>query len=276
MAPRWCSWRWLGRAAALAAAWRSAAAVPRRRLALLAQCVVRSARRLAPSARGRRRGRFLSTSGGRRAALAAPLRRRLALSSWCAAISGAPSLRLAVGAVAFSFDAVAVAPLSRRRCLRRRVGAPGLPRPRRRACGGVALGRRSFAAAARALGVMWRSRQSAPSVRGCRSPARSLLLWGWWVSRGARDAAAGGAALALLALAWSCRHTRDGVTLGRRSSTAAARSLRARGASCSAARALCVWSGGRSPSRGARDAAACGVALALLAPFGRAAAFVAA
>ena len=38
-APRWRSWRRLGRAAALAVAWRSAAALPRRPLALSAQCV---------------------------------------------------------------------------------------------------------------------------------------------------------------------------------------------------------------------------------------------
>ena len=50
------------------------------------------------------------------------------------------------------------------------------------------------------------------------SLARSLPLWGRLPSRGAHCAAACGAALALLAPAWSCRRTHGGVTLGRRSS----------------------------------------------------------
>ena len=44
-APRWRSWHQLRRAAALAAAWRSAAALLRRRFALSAQCVVLSSSR---------------------------------------------------------------------------------------------------------------------------------------------------------------------------------------------------------------------------------------
>ena len=57
------------------------------------------------------------------------------------------------------------------------------------------------------------------------SLAQSLPLWGRSPSRGAHGAAAGCAALALPAPAWSCRRTRGGVTLGRRSSVAAARSF---------------------------------------------------
>ena len=128
----------------------------------------------------------------------------------------------------------------------------------RRVRGGVALGRRSSVAAARSIGARGAS---------C-SAARALCVWLWGrsPSRVAHGAAACGAAPALLAPARSCRRARGGVTLGRRSFTAAARSLSARGASCSAARALCVWLWGRSPSRVAHGAAACGAALALLAP----------
>ena len=128
----------------------------------------------------------------------------------------------------------------------------------RRVRGGVALGRRSSVAAARSIGARGAS---------C-SAARALCVWLWGrsPSRVAHGAAARGAAPALLAPARSCRRARGGVTLGRRSFTAAARSLSARGASCSAARALCVWLWGRSPSRVAHGAAACGAALALLAP----------
>ena len=57
------------------------------------------------------------------------------------------------------------------------------------------------------------------------SLARSLPLWRRSPSRGAHGAAACGAALALLAPAWSCRRARGGVALGRRSSVAAARSF---------------------------------------------------
>ena len=110
---------------------------------------VRRAQRLDLSACGRRRGRFLSGGGRRRAALAAPLpaaprwrswrrlsraaafavawrsaadlpRRRLALSVKCVVLGGSRSLSVVVGAVAF-LRAVAVARLSRHRYLRRRV-----------------------------------------------------------------------------------------------------------------------------------------------------------
>ena len=84
---------------------------------------------------------------------------------------------------------------------------------------------RSFAAAAHALGVVMLVSSARPFARGCRSSARSLPLWGRWLSRGARDAAAYGAALALLALAWSCRRAHDGVALGRCAAAAAARSF---------------------------------------------------
>ena len=208
-------WRWLGHAATLAAAWRSAVALLWRRLALSARCVVlgdsrsllvfvgavasslgavvvarrsrrrylrrlagapapaspcrrargdvalgRSAlaaaarplgavrrdRRLAHSACGRRRGRFLSGSGRRCAALAAPLpaapgwrskcrldraavpaaawrsaaalsRRRRALTARCVVLSGSRSLLVFVGTVASSLGPVAVARRSRSRCL---------------------------------------------------------------------------------------------------------------------------------------------------------------
>ena len=101
------------------------------------------------------RGRFPSGGGHRRTALTAPLpaaprwrswrrsnrvaalaakwylatallRRQLAVSAWCVVLSGSRSLRVVVGAVASSLVAVAVARRSRRRCLRRRAGAPGV------------------------------------------------------------------------------------------------------------------------------------------------------
>ena len=113
-------------------------------------------------------------------------------------------------------------------------------------------------AAARSLGAR---------IASC-SAARALCVWLWGrsPSRGAHGAAACGVALALLTPAQSCRRARGGVTLGRRSSVAAARSLGARGASCSAARTHCMWLWGRSPSRVADGATACGASLALLAP----------
>ena len=78
----WC------RAAALAAAWRSAAALPRRRLALGA---VRNVQRLALSASGRWRGRFLSGGGRRRAALTVPLPAARDVPAALAAASGGGS-----------------------------------------------------------------------------------------------------------------------------------------------------------------------------------------
>ena len=127
---------------------------------------MRRAQRLALSACGRGRGRFLSGSRRRRAALTAPLPaapcwrswrrlsraaalaatwhsaaslpwRRLALPARCVVLSCSRSLRVVVGAVASSLGAVAIARRSRRRCLQRRAGtlSAGLvvpPRSRRR------------------------------------------------------------------------------------------------------------------------------------------------
>ena len=330
---------------------------------------VRSARRLALSACGRRRGRYLSGGDRRRAALTEPLPAAPQWSSWrrlgcaaalaaawrsattlpwewlallarCILLSSSRSLRFIVGAVASSLEAVAVARRARRCFLRRRAGAPGAgsvvpPRSLRRGArpplfhgGGSLSWRGASCSTARTLCV-WTS-------------TRSLPLWGRSPSRGAHGAAACGAALALLAPAGSCRRARGGVALGRRFSVELARSLgavrsarrlalsacgrwcgrflamavavlwrslrrclrrragapsagwvapprsRRRGArpplfrgndslswrvlQCSAARAPCVWSLVQSfpryrrlPSYGAHCAGACGSALALLA-----------
>ena len=157
-----CLFRWRkrrqrshGRAAALMAAWRSAAALPRRWTAHSAQCAM---------------------------------------------LSSSRSLHVAVGAVASPLTAVAVARHSGRR-------------------GGSLSRHGAFCTAAHALCV-W-------------SLARSLPLQGqspWHNAHGAaacgaHGATACGAPLALLAPGWSCRRTRCGVTLGRRSSAAAACSL---------------------------------------------------
>ena len=88
--------------------------------------------------------------------------------------------------------------------------------------------------------------------------------------RGAHGAAECGAARALPAPAWSCRRTRGGVTLGRRSSVAAARSFGA--LALGSSRSLRVVGGAVASSLGAvavarrSGAAACGAALALPAP----------
>ena len=131
-------------------------------------------------------------------------------------------LRVVVGAVAFSLEAVAVAQRPRRRYLRRYAGAPGAgsvvpPRSRRRGArppffraGG------SFSARCRVLGRLRSLRVVVGTVASC---------WGRSPSCGAHGVAARGAALMLLAPAKSCRRARGGVTLGRRSSAAAARSL---------------------------------------------------
>ena len=198
---------------------------------------VRSAQRLALSACGRWRGRFLSGGGRRRAALTAPLpaalrwrswrrlsraaalaaawrsaaalpRRRLALSARCVVLSGSRSLRVVVGAVASSLAAVAVARRSRRRCLRRRVGAPGAgfvvpPRSRRRDArpplfrGGGSLSRRGAscsAARASACG-RWRGRFLSGGGRrraALTAPLPAALRWRSWrrLSRAAALAAA--------------------------------------------------------------------------------------
>ena len=126
-APRWRSWRRLSRAAALATAWRSAAAIPWRRLALGA---VRSAQRLAPCVwslarslllwgRLPLRGAHSAAACGAALVLLTPAsscrrtrgsvahdrrfpRRRLALSARCVMFGGSRSLRVVVGAVASS------------------------------------------------------------------------------------------------------------------------------------------------------------------------------
>ena len=138
----------------------------------------------------------------------------------------------------------------------------------RRNRGGVTLGRRSSLYCDRGS-LFRRARRSVARTLCVWSLARSVPLRGRSRSRGAQGAAACGAALALLPPAWSFRRYCGGVTLDRRSSVAAARSLGTR----SAARAVCVWSlarsvplWGQSPSRGAHGAASCGAALALLAP----------
>ena len=54
-----------------------------------------------------------------------PFRSGSSLLAWCLVLSGSRSLRVVVGAIASSLGAVAVTRRSRRRCLRRRAGAPG-------------------------------------------------------------------------------------------------------------------------------------------------------
>ena len=175
---RTCGSLTLGRRASVAAA-RSLSAV-------------RSARRLALSACGRWRGRFLSGGSRRRTALTAPL------------------------------------PLAPRWLFGRRLD-------RAAAHGGVTLSRYSSAATARSLDAC----SAACAPRG-RPFARSLLLWGRSPSCDAQGAATCGAhgaaaccatlahlTLALLAPALLCHRACGGVTLGRRSSVAAARSLSA-------------------------------------------------
>jgi len=143
------------------------------------------------------------------------------------------SLRVALGAVA-------VARSSRRRCLRRRAGTPsaGLfmpPCSRRRNArpplfrGGGSLSRRERCV------VLGRSRFLRVTLGAVAVAQRSRHR--------CLQRCAGA-----LAPACSCRRARGGVSLGRRSSVAAARSLGARG---------------RSPSRGAYGAAACDASLAL-------------
>ena len=158
---------------------------------------------LALSACGRWRGRFLSGGGRRRAALTAPLPVALRWRSWrrlsraaalaatwrsaaalrgggslsarCVVLSGSRSLRVVVGAVASSLGAVAVA---------RRYGAAAFgaalallapAQACRRTRGGMALGRRSYVAAARSLGAVRRAQRLALSACGRR---RGRLLSG--------------------------------------------------------------------------------------------------
>ena len=106
--------------------------------------------------------------------------------------------------------------------MRRRAGAPGDVSvvPARR--GGKTLGRRfrgGGSLSARAV------------LLDCSSPLRvvdgAVALWRRSPSRGAHGAAAHGAALALLAPYQSCRRTRGGVALGRRSRGGGSLSARA-------------------------------------------------
>ena len=141
----------------------------------------------------------------------------------CIGLSG---LRFCVLSLARSLPlhgAVAVAQRSRRRCLRRRAGAPAVgsvapPRSRQHDglsplfCGGGSLSARCV--------VLGGSRFCVWSL------ARSLPLQGWSPSRSAHGTAVCGAALALLPPAQSRRRARGSMTVCRRSSAAAARSLR--------------------------------------------------
>ena len=166
----------------------------------------------------------------------------------CVVLGSSRSLRVAVGAVA-------VVRRSRRRCLRRCAGAPSAgsmvpPRSRRRDA-------------------------RKPLVRGAGSPSRHERCVVLGSSRSLRVTLVAVAVArrsrrrslrrrtGAPAPACSCRRAHGGVTLGRRSSVVAARPLGAHGASCSAARAPCVWLWWRLPSRGAHGAAPCGAALAL-------------
>ena len=147
---------------------------------------MRRGQRRALSARSCLHRRFLNGIGhGRRAALAAPLpaaphsrslrrrrraaaltaawrsatapRQRLSPLARCDVIGRARALRVAVGAVASSLGATAVARFSRRRCLRRRARDPHPGVVAHRNDGGVSLGRCRYAEAALALGVVCRS-----------------------------------------------------------------------------------------------------------------------
>ena len=251
---------------------------------------VRSARRLALAACGRWRGRFLSGGGRRRAALTAPLpaaprwsswrrrnriaalaaawrsaaglvRRRLALSARCKVLDGSRSLRVVVGAVGSSLGAVAVAWHSRRRCLRRRVGATGAglvvpPQSRRRGArpplfrGSGSLSRR-VGRAQRLLSlraVVGAVASSLDVVAVARRSRRRCLQR----RAGARGAGSG--------VPPRSRRREARLPLIRGGGSRSRRD-----APCSAARPLCVRSlarslplWGRSPSRGAHGAAACG------------------
>ena len=139
---------------------------------------------------------------------------------------------------------VAVARLSRRRCLRRCAGGPSVglvvpPRSRRRC-----LRRRASASCAGSVVPPHSRRRDArpPLFRGggSLSPrgaypaaralcvwllAQSLPLWGWSLSRGAHGAAACSGALALLALNRSCRRARGARRLAAAFFAAVARCL---------------------------------------------------
>ena len=285
------SWRRLGRAAALAAAWRSSAALPWQRFAFSARCVVlggsRSLRLVvgavasslgvgrhrvaltvplpaAPRWRSwRRLGRAAAPAAAWRSAAALP-RRRLALLARRRALSAC-----VIGAVASSPLAVAVARLSRRRYLRRSVRSP---------CAGVVVPPHSRQRHARPPLLRgggsrpWHgTAQSAAYALCTQLSVRSRPLWRGSPSRGSHGAATCDTTFVDLAPASPCRRTHGGVTLGRRrprwrlsplASTdviSGARSLRV------AVGAVASSLGG-SPSRGSHGATACGAALAILAP----------
>ena len=136
-------------------------------------------------------------------------------SAACRAKRIAP-LRVVVGVVASSLEAVAVARRSRRHGLRRRAGTSGAgsveplcsrrrdTRPSHLHGAGLPSQRGATCSEARALCTL--------------SLARSLSLWRRSLSRGAHGSAACSAALALLATALFCRRTRGGETFGHRSS----------------------------------------------------------
>ena len=112
--------------------------------------------------------------------------------------------------------AVAVARRSRRCCLRRRAGAPRCP---------LGLAAALAVASHSAAAPPWRRLALMVCKRPLWSSAWSLPLRERSPSRGARGAPACGAALALLAPAWSCHRYHGSVTLCRHSSAAAASSF---------------------------------------------------
>ena len=122
------------------------------------------------------------------------------------------------------------------RPLRCRAGAPRGPLGLAAAL--AAASRSAAAPSCRRLALM-------PCTRPLWSSARSLPLWRRSPSRSTHGATVFGAALALLANAWSCRRARGGVTLGRRSSAEAAHSLSA----IRSDRRLVLSACGRRPSR---------------------------
>ena len=296
----WHSYRRLGRAAALAAAWRLVATLPWRRLALSARCVVlvgsgsvrvvvgtvasslgavavarrsqsrclrrragapsagtvvlprsrrrvarrrssavaarsrslgavRNARRLALFACGCWCGRFLAGGGRRRAARTTPLPAALRWRSWHQLCRAAVLAATWHSAAALSWPRLVLSA--------RYVMLSG-SRSLRVVVGAVASSLGAVAVARRARHCCLRRRAGAPGA-GSVVPPRSR-------QRGARPPLFRGGG----------PHSRRGVQ-------------------CSTARALCVWTStrslplwGRSPSRGAHGAAACGAAMALLAPAG--------
>ena len=170
----------------------------------------------------------------------------------------------------FSLGAVAVARLSRRRCLPRRVRGPHA---------GVVMpphSRQPHAWPPLLRGGVfcpWRdaSLLAARALCTCRRRCRVLSRQVAFNRLSRHCAAACGAALAALAPASWCRRTRGGMALGHRSSAAASLAIgvmqRGRRRVHSARAIGAVRSSlGRSLSRGSHSAAACGAAPAVLAP----------